>query len=120
MTRYVIKKNNEWAVVNANYKRSIKLFKTQQTAIKFAKELLDTTNIVVQGSDHKFRKLSNWDLKDEGRIVKYVPRYVFKNINEELYKARTKNAVLWGLFAAFTAMAIIFFIMFGVERIQNA
>lgn len=126
MTRYVIKRNEEWAVVNANYKRSIKMFATQHDAIVFASELLDTKSIIVQGQDHKFRKISSWDLQKVKakapqviekvtKVVTYVPSYVQKYISVDEYKSRMKNYILIAVIFAAAAVAITFAALFGVE-----
>lgn len=54
--RYIVNHEYGWAVKNANGKRAIKTFRTQEEAIKYAKQLNDTTGIVVQSRDGSFRK----------------------------------------------------------------
>lgn len=130
MTRYIIKRKDDWAVVNANYKRSIKLFETQKQAIVFASELIDTKTIIVQGEDHKFRKISSWDLnKTKTKTVfvektvtkvKYIPPYVFKNISEEIYKKKVKNLLLWITLSVMCVLTIVFTALFIEEVVTYA
>lgn len=130
MTRYIIKRKDDWAVVNANYKRSIKLFSTQKQAIIFASELIDTKTIIVQGENNRFRKVSNWDLNKtttktvfvEKTVtkVKYIPPYVYKNISEEMYKKRIKFLLLWIALSVMTVLTIVFTALFIEEVVTYA
>lgn len=116
MKRYVIKKDNQWSVVNANYKRILKSFKTQKEAIKYAESLDSTTSIILQGDDNKFRKITGWDTSEtKTKVVKYVPLYIYKNTDEGVHKSKIKEYVLISAIAAFTVTAIVFFTLFGLE-----
>lgn len=55
--RYIVNHEKGWAVKNANAKRTIKTFKTQEEAIKFAKTLKDNTGLILQSRDGSFRKI---------------------------------------------------------------
>ena len=55
--RYIVNHEKGWAVKNANAKRAIKTFKTQEEAIKFAKTLKDNTGLILQSRDGSFRKI---------------------------------------------------------------
>lgn len=130
MIRYIVKKTDDWAVVNANYKRSIKIFKTQKEAIVYASELIDTKTIIVQGDDYKFRKISSWDLnktktktvfvEKETKVIKYIPPYVFKNISEQMYKKKVKHIVLWSLLFVMASLAIVFGALYIEEVVAYA
>lgn len=125
MTRYVIKRIDEWAVVNANYKRSIKTFTSQKEAIVFAAKLIDTKAIIIQGNDFKFRKLSNWDLfvaskkiesiEANSSKVNFIPPYIYKYVNKEEYKNKIRNYILISITATFFALAAVFGALYGVE-----
>ncbi|MGZ9413251.1 DUF2188 domain-containing protein [Mycoplasma sp. 480] len=56
MIKYVVNHNGDWAVKNANAERATKIFKTQKEAIEYAKQLKETTAVMIQGKDGKFRK----------------------------------------------------------------
>ncbi|WP_211246863.1 DUF2188 domain-containing protein [Mesomycoplasma molare] len=56
MIKYVVNHNEGWAVKNANAERATKIFKTQKEAIDYAKKLKETTSVMIQGKDGKFRK----------------------------------------------------------------
>ena len=114
MTRYIIKKKNEWSVVNANYKRTLKTFKTQKQAVVYAKGLESTSSMVLQGDDNKFRKITNWDTM-ETRKVAYVPLRVIKQLDAELAKDMARGNFIKIASAALFTIAIVFFVLFGME-----
>ena len=112
MTRYVIKKNDKWAVVNANYKRSIRVFDTQKEAIIFSKELLDTKRVVIQGKDNKFRKVEG--VSNHGKRV-MAPIYVYKNMENGIYKSKFLEMVIASTAIAFLIITIIFITLYTME-----
>ena len=115
MTRYVVKKNGKWAVVNANYKRSIKIFETQKEAIVFSRELLDTKRVVIQGKDNKFRTVMNVDPSKKDKRKVGVPIYVYRNMDKEVYKGKFLQMSLITLAIILTVLAIIFATLFALE-----
>ncbi len=117
MKRYIIKKNKQWAVVNANYKRQIKVFDTQKEAIIFGSKLINTTSLFIQGKDNKFRKLSNWDFRQDSnyKIAKYIPKYVYKDTNNLKYlKEHRKNMISIYLIIVIFVFMIISLIFLGL------
>lgn len=115
MTRYVVKKNSKWAVVNANYKKSIKIFTTQEQAIKFSKELLDTTRVVVQGKDNKFRSVLNVKPSDTDKRKVMVPVYVYKNMDSAIYRSKFKEMILYAVAIMLVITTIIFVTLYALE-----
>ncbi|MCK5866762.1 MAG: DUF2188 domain-containing protein [Mycoplasmataceae bacterium] len=113
MTRYVIRKNEKWAVVNANYKKSIKIFDTQKEAINFSKELLDTKFVVIQGKDNKFRKVEGVS-STEGKRTR-APIYVYKNMDKDIYKSKFIEMIMISTSIAFLIIAIIFATLYTLE-----
>lgn len=115
MTRYVIRKGENWSVVNAHYKRILKSFSTQKEAILYAQKLESTTSIILQGKDNKFRRVTNWDTAEKKEVVvKYVPLYIYKSTDQELYNAKIKEYILFIFLVGFALIAAIFFTMYGV------
>ena len=114
MTRYVVKKNGKWAVVNANYKKSIKGFDTQKEAIKFSKELLDTKHVVIQGNDGKFRRVEN-GTKPEKRVI--APGYVYKSLDDGSYKKRMIETSIIAAAIAMFAIMVVFIILYAKEAL---
>ncbi|TCG10697.1 DUF2188 domain-containing protein [Mycoplasma todarodis] len=130
MKRYVVNRKDGWALVNANYKRSIKKFNTQIEAIEHAYKMADTHALIIQGKDGKFRKMSEWDqtnteidIKErinDGKQQKdlFIPAYVSKNTNEETKKAIKMSKIstlLWALVLILVIGAIIFGVLYGIE-----
>ena len=115
MTRYVVKKNKKWAVVNANYKKSIKIFTTQLEAIKFSRKLLDTKRVVVQGRDNKFRTVLNVTPGKADKKKVIVPIYVYKNMDKEVYQSKFKEMMLYTIAIMFIIMTIIFVTLYAME-----
>lgn len=114
MTRYVIKKDGQWSVVNAHYKRILKTFKTQKEAIKYAQSLDSTTSITLQGDDNKFRKITNWDTSEVRKtVVRYIPRYIYKETG--IKRNNMAAIILMGLIGLFITLAIVFFSLYGME-----
>lgn len=56
MIKYVVNHNGAWAVKNAHAERVTKTFATQKEAIDYARKLKETTSVMIQGRDGKFRK----------------------------------------------------------------
>ena len=112
MTRYVIKKNGKWAVVNANYKRSIRIFDTQKEAIAFSKELLDTKRVVIQGRDNKFRKVEG--VSQTGKKTR-APIYVYKNMDKNIYKTKRREFIIFAIAIGFIALTVIFGTLYALE-----
>ncbi|MBN3535058.1 DUF2188 domain-containing protein [Mycoplasma procyoni] len=56
MIKYVVNHNGEWAVKNANADKVTKTFKTQKEAIDYARSLKNTTSVMIQNKEGKFRK----------------------------------------------------------------
>lgn len=118
MNRYVVKHDKVWKVVNAGYKRSIKNFKTQAEAVDFARELLGTTSLYVQGRDHKFIRHYHEKARDEGTQVSctVIPRYVMKHSDEyEQYMITWKRRLLAQIGIFLTIVGLIFMILWIIE-----
>ena len=111
MNRYVVKNHKEWKVVNAGYKRSIKNFPTQAAAIEFARGLLGTTSLMVQGRDNKFIRHYNEKQTDGEEILSCeIPKYVMKHSDEyekfmQEYKWRMLSTV--GIILLFIGLAFM-------------
>ena len=114
MTKYITRRDGQWFVVNANAKKSTKKFETQKEAVLYASKMPNTSNIIIQGTDSKFRRLNNWDLKENGNtsIVRYVPRYVYKYSE---VKPNYVAIVLLSIIIATTFLFIIFFSLYLTE-----
>ncbi|AAT27645.1 DUF2188 domain-containing protein [[Mycoplasma] mobile] len=56
MIKYVVNHDGKWAVKNANAEKVTKVCDTQKEAIDYAKSLDNTSAIMIQGRDGKFRK----------------------------------------------------------------
>ena len=112
MIRYVIKKNGKWAVVNANYKRSIRIFNTQKEAIIYSKELLDTKHVVIQGRDNKFRKVEGVSAVGKRTTA---PIYVYRNMDDDIYKTKRREFIVYAIAIGFIALTVIFGTLYALE-----
>lgn len=56
MIKYIVNHEGKWAVKNANAERITKICETQKEAIEYAKSLDNTSTIMIQGRNGKFRK----------------------------------------------------------------
>ena len=113
MTRYVIRKNDKWAVVNANYKKSIKIFDTQKDAIAFSNELWDTKHVVIQGKDSKFHRVERVS-KTEGKRTR-APLYVYKSMDKKSYSSRIMEIIIISATIALLILTIIFATLYTME-----
>ena len=132
MVRYIIKYSGEWAVVNAEYRGSIRTFQSQDDALIFTSELLDTKVIILQNEtrNDKFKKITSWEVQNkknkkvviekEWKPINYIPTYVFKNIDNDAYKKRLFWYLLTLLIFVLIVITITFTSLYIMERVHYA
>lgn len=132
MVRYIIKNSGQWAVINADYRGSIRSFQTQQDALIFVSELLDTKVIIMQNKEinNKFRKILSWDVENKKtkkvvvqkrwKEINYIPTYVFKNIDNDAYRKKMLWNLLIFLIFILIILTIIFTSLYITERVHYA
>lgn len=94
MKKYVINHNGKWAVKNSHASRVSKTFDTQKEAIDYAKDLSETTSIMVQSRSGSFRSVEHKpkaSIKSSKTVKKTAPKKVVATPKKSTAKKKTET-----------------------------
>lgn len=123
MTKYIIRSENNWILINATYKGSIMAFNSQVDAINYVRSLKKEHKTFIQNISGRFWKINWKDFNKENPIDNttkvskekriFIPLYVLRRMDERRYfKKIVKRKLIFKLIIIFSIISIILVALF--------